>query len=68
VNQTLSEVTGCRDRAARRGVGVGALGGRPPVVFFHGEPTWSCLWRHVIQPVRDAGFRCIAVRSRRARG
>ena len=32
----------------------------PPVVFFHGEPTWSFLWRHVIPPVRDAGFRCIA--------
>ena len=32
----------------------------PPVVFFHGEPTWSFLWRHVIVPVRDAGYRCIA--------
>jgi haloalkane dehalogenase len=32
----------------------------PPVVFFHGEPTWSFLWRKVIPPVRDAGFRCIA--------
>ncbi len=32
----------------------------PPVVFWHGEPTWSFLWRHVIPPVRDAGFRCIA--------
>ena len=32
----------------------------PPVVFVHGEPTWSFLWRHVIPPVRDAGFRCIA--------
>ena len=31
-----------------------------PVVFFHGEPTWSYLWRTVIPPVRDAGFRCIA--------
>ncbi len=31
-----------------------------PVVFFHGEPTWSFLWRHVIPPVRDAGFRCLA--------
>jgi len=31
-----------------------------PVVFFHGEPTWSYLWRNVIPPVRDAGFRCIA--------
>ncbi len=32
----------------------------PPVVFFHGEPTWSYLWRKVVPPVRDAGFRCIA--------
>src|SRR4051794_5022017 len=31
-----------------------------PVVFFHGEPTWSYLWRKVIPPVREAGFRCIA--------
>jgi haloalkane dehalogenase len=32
----------------------------PPVLFVHGEPTWSFLWRNVIPPVRDAGFRCIA--------
>ena len=31
-----------------------------PVVFFHGEPTWSYLWRKVLPAVRDAGFRCIA--------
>jgi haloalkane dehalogenase len=31
-----------------------------PVVFVHGEPTWSFLWRHVMPPVRDAGFRCVA--------
>jgi haloalkane dehalogenase len=35
-------------------------GDGPPVVFFHGEPTWSFLWRKIIPPVRDAGFRCIA--------
>src|ERR1700729_814407 len=35
-------------------------GDGPPVVFFHGEPTWSYLWRKVIPPVRDAGFRCLA--------
>jgi haloalkane dehalogenase len=35
-------------------------GDGPPVVFMHGEPTWSFLWRKVIPPVRDAGFRCIA--------
>ena len=32
----------------------------PVVLFLHGEPTWSYLWRKVIPPVRDAGFRCIA--------
>jgi haloalkane dehalogenase len=31
-----------------------------PVWFMHGEPTWSYLWRKVLPPVRDAGFRCIA--------
>ena len=31
-----------------------------PVVFVHGEPTWSYLWRKVIGPVREAGYRCIA--------
>src|SRR5947209_2555091 len=31
-----------------------------PVVFLHGEPTWSFLWRRVIPAVRDAGYRCIA--------
>jgi haloalkane dehalogenase len=31
-----------------------------PVVFVHGEPTWSFLWRKVLVPVRDAGYRCIA--------
>ena len=42
-------------RLAHRDEGEGA-----PVVFMHGEPTWSFLWRHVMVPVRDAGFRCIA--------
>jgi len=32
----------------------------PPVVFVHGEPTWSFLWRKVIPPVRDAGYRVLA--------
>lgn len=32
----------------------------PPVIFMHGEPTWSFLWRKVIPNVRDAGFSCIA--------
>lgn len=32
----------------------------PPVVLWHGEPTWSYLWRDVIPPIVEAGFRCIA--------
>src|SRR4051812_16132638 len=35
-------------------------GSGAPVVFFHGEPTWSFLWRKVMPPVLEAGFRCIA--------
>ena len=31
-----------------------------PIVFVHGEPTWSFLWRHVMAPALDAGYRCIA--------
>jgi haloalkane dehalogenase len=34
-------------------------GDGPPVVFLHGEPTWSYLWRKVVPPVSDAGFRCV---------
>lgn len=36
------------------------VGEGSPVVFLHGEPTWSYLWRKVIPVVRDAGHRCIA--------
>jgi haloalkane dehalogenase len=32
----------------------------PPVLFMHGEPTWSFLWRRLIPPVVEAGFRAIA--------
>ncbi len=42
-------------RLAHLDVGEGA-----PVVFVHGEPTWSFLWRKVIDPVCAAGFRAIA--------
>jgi haloalkane dehalogenase len=35
-------------------------GDGPPVVLWHGEPTWSFLWRKVIPPIVEAGFRCIA--------
>lgn len=42
-------------RLAHIDVGEGA-----PVVMLHGEPTWSLIWRRVIPPIRDTGFRCIA--------
>ncbi len=50
---TYREVNGLRLAHLDEGDG-------PPVIFFHGEPTWSFLWRKVIPPVRDAGFRCVA--------
>lgn len=31
-----------------------------PVILFHGEPTWSFLYRKVIPPLVEAGYRCIA--------
>ena len=31
-----------------------------PIVMLHGEPTWSYLYRKVMGPLLDAGYRCIA--------
>jgi haloalkane dehalogenase len=31
-----------------------------PVLLLHGEPSWSFLYRHVIEVLRDAGLRVIA--------
>ena len=41
-------------------VEAGPTTGRP-VVFLHGNPSWSYIWRHQIQAVADAGYRAIAV-------
>jgi haloalkane dehalogenase len=30
-----------------------------PVVCFHGEPTWAFLYRKMVPPLRDAGYRVI---------
>src|SRR5262245_29521726 len=30
------------------------------VLFLHGNPSWSFLWRTVIPPFVAAGYRCIA--------
>jgi haloalkane dehalogenase len=35
-------------------------GAGPPILFLHGNPTWSFLYRHIVTRLRD-GFRCIAV-------
>jgi haloalkane dehalogenase len=32
----------------------------PPVVFLHGNPSWSYIWRHQIAAVVAAGYRAIA--------
>ena len=32
----------------------------PPVLLFHGEPSWSFLYRKMIPMLLDAGFRCLA--------
>lgn len=34
-------------------------GDGPPVVMLHGEPAWSFIWRRVLPPLRDAGYRCL---------
>lgn len=35
------------------------VGEGSPVLMLHGEPSWSFLWRKVIPPVLDAGYRCV---------
>lgn len=32
----------------------------PPVLLLHGEPTWSYLYRHMIPPLAQAGYRVLA--------
>lgn len=32
----------------------------PVVVLLHGEPSWSYLYRHIIPPLAEAGFRVVA--------
>src|SRR3954471_16199006 len=34
-------------------------GDGPPVVLWHGEPTWGYLWRKVAPPLLEAGHRVI---------
>ena len=37
------------------------VGDGPPVVMLHGEPAWSLIWRKMIPPLRDSGYRCLAL-------
>ena len=30
-----------------------------PVLLLHGEPTWGFLWREVMGPLLEAGYRCV---------
>ena len=32
----------------------------PVMLLLHGEPTWSYLYRRMIPPLAEAGYRCIA--------
>jgi haloalkane dehalogenase len=34
--------------------------GAPVVLMMHGEPSWCYLYRHMIDPVTEAGFRVVA--------
>jgi len=34
-------------------------GDGPPVLLLHGEPTWGYLWRKVMSPLLEGGYRCI---------
>ena len=35
----------------------------PPVLLFHGEPSWSYLYRKIIPLLVDAGFRVLAKKA-----
>jgi len=35
------------------------VGEGPAVLLLHGHPTWGYLWRKVMPPLLDAGFRCV---------
>ena len=35
-------------------------GSGPPVLMVHGQPTWSYLYRKMIPPLVEAGYRCVA--------
>ena len=42
-------------------MGYDEIGDGPPVLFLHGNPTSSFLWRNVLGPVAEQGWRCLAL-------
>ncbi len=54
-NPNFIEVDGLRMHYIDEGPKDGAV-----ILLLHGEPSWSYLYRHMIPPLRDAGFRVIA--------
>lgn len=52
---TYVDVGGLQMHCVDAGPSDGAI-----VLLLHGEPSWSYLYRHMIPPLRDAGFRVIA--------
>ncbi|WP_256687351.1 alpha/beta fold hydrolase [Halococcus qingdaonensis] len=50
---TTVTVDGHELSVAYRDDGGGADGGDPPVVFLHGIPTWSFLWRDIVPPIAE---------------
>ncbi|MCI0780793.1 MAG: alpha/beta fold hydrolase [Chloroflexi bacterium] len=51
--QHYEEIDGVRIHYVDEGSG-------PPILMVHGQPTWSYLYRKMIPPLVDAGYRCIA--------
>ncbi len=51
--ENFVEVDGVRLHYVDEGTG-------PPVLMFHGQPTWSYLDRKMIPPLVAAGYRCVA--------
>ncbi len=49
-----------RVRVLGREMAFAEMGAGPPVLFLHGNPTSSFLWRAVMPPVAASGARCIA--------
>lgn len=54
-NPNYIDISGLRMHYVDEGPTDGAV-----VLLLHGEPSWSYLYRHMIPPLKDAGFRVLA--------